>query len=633
MSLSDPKQESTASKRPYLARVWQAFANRANTAITLPFQPVALDTITTRFLMVFIFLLSVPLISVIVFTFFLLKAESTISAHERIRIIHDAFLSQLSQNEDYAKLLATQIHQSDCNNKLIAIEPKFQCLDVSPKPTIPEYRWLEGNLWFMTPTADKSRTLAYRIDQEFIQHFYRSIPSSMGDMAIIPSEQAINNNKNINAVAIYTDGLKKLHAFQWMNSYWIHQQMEDSASEINLGHFGNYWILQKSIFSANNLRLAHIVFWMPSLIESKFEEYYWGVYVISVISVVLAVILAMGAGRPITQPLLKLIRQMNTLHHGNLQSSKEQLVNVQGVHEINQLASAFNGLLQRLRLSYAMRDEFVATITHDLKVPMLAEKQTLNYLLKGTYGSITSDQQEVLNVLATTNDESLQLVNGLLEVYRYESGGVRLAMDDVDIQHLLRETINALKPLANEKRIQLVLETTLPSNEPVLVYSDPLELKRVLHNLVNNAITNTPNHGTITCKIETPKTLGRTLLHRISSFQRSTLRHPLILRNRILVSIQDSGIGFATEDLPKLFQQFSAVRGRNPMSTGLGLFNCHQVITAHNGFLWVETTEGEGSAVSFILPQTVEAYSDRRKQDRRQFISLSDEPMIQKDNS
>jgi signal transduction histidine kinase len=64
--------------------------------------------------------------------------------------------------------------------------------------------------------------------------------------------------------------------------------------------------------------------------------------------------------------------------------------------------------------------------------------------------------------------------------------------------------------------------------------------------------------------------------------------------------------------LTALFKQFTANKSRNPMSIGLGLYNCHQVLKAHHGVVWVESTEGEGSLVSFILPQNKAAAQDRR---------------------
>jgi signal transduction histidine kinase len=154
--------------------------------------------------------------------------------------------------------------------------------------------------------------------------------------------------------------------------------------------------------------------------------------------------------------------------------------------------------------------------------------------------------------------------------------------------------------------------------DEAIVFADRLEIKRVLHNLMSNAIINNPIHGSIQCRITNAKHYGSNTIYKVSSFQYTTLKHPLNLGDRLLVLIQDSGIGFSNDDLSSLFKQFAASKGRNPMSIGLGLYNCYQVLQAHNSILWVESTEGEGSLVSFALPTNQEATRDRRLfRDRR----------------
>jgi signal transduction histidine kinase len=321
-------------------------------------------------------------------------------------------------------------------------------------------------------------------------------------------------------------------------------------------------------------------------------------------------ILAMIVARSITQPLLKLIEQVDWLSRtGDL--SRE--VSIRGVHEIFQLSEAFNRMLKRLRQEHQMKDEFVATLTHDLKVPLLAEKQTLAYLNQKLYGPLSDPQQEVIHLMQSSNDSVLRLVNGILEVYRYDSGQINLVFDQIDAKALLDETIRELQPLYLEKMITLTVESKLHNPQQAIARIDRLEIKRVFTNLLSNAIANTPKHGQIRCLLADSDALNTSHLYRLTDLKRTSLDRPVKLSGRLLLSIQDSGIGFMTEDLPQLFRRFAANRGRNPMSIGLGLYNCYQVIQAHGGVLWVETTEGEGAAVCFVLPLTAEIAQERRK--------------------
>ncbi|MGE0201774.1 MAG: ATP-binding protein [Candidatus Melainabacteria bacterium] len=352
-----------------------------------------------------------------------------------------------------------------------------------------------------------------------------------------------------------------------------------------------------------------VVLFTISLIEPHFSDalrdrFYAGIYSITVASIIFSVILAMIAARPITQPLLKLVRQVNQLSHTTILEPATRLaIQEKSVYEINALSKAFNLMLERLKEEHSLREEFVATLTHDLKVPLLAEKQTLNYLSDETYGPLSDTQREILQTLQGSNNSCLKLVQGLLEVYRYNSGNVRLNPAPVSLQQLLNEACQELLPLAQEKSIKLIQEyPPLSANPGWIITADGFELKRTLQNLLSNALTNTPKHGKVTCKLSHQSIIGKETINHLTEFLDSSLSAPLTLNNQVIVSIKDSGIGFSGDDLDHLFEQFSARRGRNPMSIGLGLYNANQVVQAHQGKLWVETTEGEGSAVNFMLP-------------------------------
>ncbi|MEB3286848.1 MAG: HAMP domain-containing sensor histidine kinase [Vampirovibrionales bacterium] len=633
------------------------------------FKRVPLDTITTRFLMVFIFLLAVPLVSVIVFTFSTVQNEVKDSANRQIQLMQDAFRAHLDFKERTLMTLGQGLSKEDRISRLECAR-KFDkiwidCLSLETVPVKPGYQWMDGTLWFIAPARFQAQdfrgqqefpnAIGFPIDESFINRFYQRVPAAWGDIALVPETPATGEashfdpekiiptlkrkddrsvsstgDEEIKAEArvVYSQGLTGLAPDRWLKTSLLSKWMDNTTILLPLDKYGDFWLSQFHLYAYDGHKMASIVFLVPSTQQFKLQNYYVGLYILSVSAVVLAVILAMVAGRPITQPLLRLISQMQDIRHSNVRAGL-QVVDVHGVYEINQLAQAFNDLLFRLKQEHLMQDEFVATLTHDLKVPMLAEKQTLRYLLNDTYGPLAETQKEILRVIEDTNGESLTLVNGLLEVYRYGSGSASLNMDIFDICPLIRQSISALQSLANEKGITLEVQSSLfsegltlmeGSETVVPVYGDALELKRVLQNLVSNAITNTPRYGKIVCRIETAETLKTIVLHKISAFQRTTLRYPILMKGRVLISVQDSGIGFDAEDLPRLFQQFSASRGRNPMSMGLGLFNCHQVVEAHNGSIWVETTEGEGAAVSFVLPQSKEAFSDRRRRDRRRVL-------------
>lgn len=316
--------------------------------------------------------------------------------------------------------------------------------------------------------------------------------------------------------------------------------------------------------------------------------------IIAVISLLVAIALAALFARTITTPILKLVSAAKFIAAGDL----NQRVKIKGNDETAQLSNTFNQMADNLQKQEQLRDNFVATLTHDLKVPMLAENQTINYLLKAAYGPVTEEQKEVLDLIKSTNNSSLEMVSTLLEVYRYDTGNVQLMKSGFNIVQLLRESIEQINSLAIDKKITISLET---DRNEVNVNADEREIKRVLHNLISNAINNGIQRGHIICKIDSVEG-KKTYIPKTDPDSYSTLNKHIDVSNSVLISIKDDGIGISREDIPQLFKRFSLNKGRKPAGTGLGLYYSYQVITQHEGFIWAESKEGHGSTFTFKLP-------------------------------
>jgi len=558
---------------------------------------VVVDTITTRFLILFLFLLSIPLMAIIFFSGSMMTAQINLDASQQMALTRHLYVEGVSRIMEANGL---------------------------PSDLRATYRLNEKNrLEIDTDNSQRQQGKAIRnkkqrtkktllIDDDFLNQLYQRFP-------ILSTEVWILNVPESSApfkVLAHTNekGNERIPIHSLLEK--IKERLpQESSITINL--LGNsFQIEERYLFNYKHQRIAKLLLILPLHKQNKIlDDYYFGIYLIAASSLIFSAILAMLAGRTITQPLLKLIRQVDTTSRENFLKNQNDF-KINGVEEIRQLAESFNRLVSRLKQEQILRDEFVATLTHDLKVPMLAEKQTLAYFQKGTYGNINDEQTEVINILRSSNLSCLSLVNGLLEVYRYDSGTVRLIPEFFNILDILNSVISELSTLAQEKSITLIKE--IDPAENYTVFADKMEIKRVLQNLLSNAITNTSKYGEIICRLSPAFSNGRQLIVKVSDFQYSTLPQPLKTYQRILVSVEDTGIGFTQEMLPKLFKQFGANKGRNPMSIGLGLYNCHQVIEAHNSTLWVESTEGEGSSVNFLLPINDVTFHDRRvRYDRR----------------
>jgi signal transduction histidine kinase len=342
----------------------------------------------------------------------------------------------------------------------------------------------------------------------------------------------------------------------------------------------------------------------------SFDNYRWQLYWASVIGVLLSVILAMVFSRNITQPILKLIEQLEAFTQKRDRSSVEVR---SGVYEIQTLATAFNRLFSKLKEEEQRRNEFVATLTHDLKVPIIAEKQSLMFLSQGTYGPLSTTQMTVVDALRSANQTVLTLVNSMLDVSRYESQNVQLTIRKQDMAALLDVTVKELSGLLEEKRLDVQFEFNIPEPNGASCYGDAIELKRLLQNLLGNAIVNTPDGGQIKLVLANQDGYAVDFLQRVSTYTDSSLADPVAFQGYLLFSIENTGSGFLKQDLPHLFQRFAFNQGRNPMGTGLGLYNCYQIVQAHRGKIWVESSEGEGAAVNVLLPLQESVFGERRQ--------------------
>ncbi len=166
----------------------------------------------------------------------------------------------------------------------------------------------------------------------------------------------------------------------------------------------------------------------------------------------------------------------------------------------------------------------------------------------------------------------LELVNDLLEVYRYEAKQQKLIMEPFQLADLVHTVLLSLQSLAINKEQEL--KTAIVEPLP-LTYGDKHVLRRVLTNLVANAIHYTPVGGQIFVEA-------------------------LEEERSMIIAIQDNGRGIPAEDLSKLFQRFAQGTSRHRTTgTGLGLYLSRQIIEAHGGRIWAESKVNQGSTFFF----------------------------------
>lgn len=224
----------------------------------------------------------------------------------------------------------------------------------------------------------------------------------------------------------------------------------------------------------------------------------------------------------------------------------------------------------------SLKEDFVATLTHDLKVPIIAEANMLDFFIKGKFGELSERQLETLNTMQISNKELLELVQTVLDTYKVKEGEIELILEKVSVDRLMTELSEEMTPIANKNENKIVLN--LKSDFDIRV--DYLQIKRVLKNLVNNAII----YGKPKTNIE------------ITAKQKG---------NYAYIYVKDYGRGIAKEDIDKVFNKYySAHKKFRKIGTGLGLYLSQKLVQAHGGELTVTSKLGEWSEFVVKIPHT-----------------------------
>ncbi len=222
----------------------------------------------------------------------------------------------------------------------------------------------------------------------------------------------------------------------------------------------------------------------------------------------------------------------------------------------------------------SLKDDFVATLTHDLKVPIIAETNMLELFLNESFGHVSEKQRTALKNMQASNKELLDLVQIVLETYKVRDGKIRLYKDNIMLKGFIEEIVEEMKPIADKTKNNLEFMTP----RDIRVYADRIQLKRVVKNLIQNAISYGEPNSPVEIKIgEIPR--------------------------YIVITVKDYGAGISKSDINKIFNKYySAAKKFRKIGTGLGLYLALQVIKSHEGELVVESEEGKYTEFMIKLP-------------------------------
>jgi signal transduction histidine kinase len=301
--------------------------------------------------------------------------------------------------------------------------------------------------------------------------------------------------------------------------------------------------------------------------------------VLAICSIVI-LLLAAGSGyllmeRPL-RPLVALTEKAANI--GRKQLGERLPVPATG-DELEQLTDSLNGMIGRLEEALDHNRRFSADASHELRTPLTIMRGELEEMLQ-----IEELPPEAVENLISVLDEigrMSRIVNSLMTITRLDAGGERMALQPVDLPGLVKTTMDHMRLLAVEKGLTLECNC----DDGVHIYADPLRIKQVIVNLVDNAI-----------KYSQPSQVEQRGHVDISVNASGSLA---------VLKVRDDGIGISRDALPRVFDRFfraDTSRSREGGGAGLGLAIVKAIITAHDGTVSIVSMLGHGSTVTVELP-------------------------------
>jgi signal transduction histidine kinase len=415
--------------------------------------------------------------------------------------------------------------------------------------------------------------------------------------------QSIRGNTAIELVTFDRDRITASTLLFDRNQVWQFPKADEPPTKLNIGS-AEYLIKTVELPSFDQATLKIAVLKSTQEIEQSGRQLWLVVGGFGLLGSILIVAVTIG-GFQITQSLSRRIKRLTKAAEELATGNLAIRIAVDDQDEVGILAEGFNSMAEQLtsrdqQLSQQLqkiestneeltranrlKDEFLATMSHELRTPLNAVLGMTEILQEEMVGEINTEQRDALKTIESSGNHLLSLINDILDLSMIESGHLKLSCTSTAIAQLCQSSIAFIQPQASQKQIQISVE--IAPNLPNLML-DERRILQVLINLLNNAVKFTPESGNVSFAVTHEPTFKNT--------NQSSVR----------ITVTDTGIGIATENLDKLFQRFvqiDSALNRKYEGTGLGLALVKRIVELHGGTVEVSSEFGKGSQFTVDLP-------------------------------
>ena len=295
-------------------------------------------------------------------------------------------------------------------------------------------------------------------------------------------------------------------------------------------------------------------------------------FLAAAIAVAISVMIGLFVSRMLTNPIRRITGTAKQIRDGDLSAR----TNMRGDDEIDQLGETFDEMATSLEKDLKHERRLTSDVTHELRTPLMAMLATVEAMQDGVYPT----DNEHLETVASETRRLARLVQQMLDLSRMENHTAPMNIEAVDMVELVRGIVNAQEPLFHERDLRLRFADETQGEMP-FIKVDPDMITQCVINLMSNAMRYTPEGGWVIV------TVG-------------------LDRKHLTISVSDTGIGIAKEDLSRIFGRFwraDASRAREAGGLGVGLAVTKQIVERHHGFISVESELEKGTTFTIHLPR------------------------------
>lgn len=275
------------------------------------------------------------------------------------------------------------------------------------------------------------------------------------------------------------------------------------------------------------------------------------------------------------------IRKISTILPEELIHEDEQSLNFQELGaRVSEMSQKNATEIDTMKEMETYRKEYIGNVSHEMKTPLFSIQGYVETLMDGGVENIAI-RDKYLERIDKSVERLLNIVKDLDMINQFESGEITLNISKFDLNNLIREIIDLLDLEAQKKNSKVVLQSSSPQ---IFVNADKQKISQVLINLISNAI-HYANRELAKITVKTS-----------------------VIKNKILVEVEDNGMGIKPEALPRIFERFYRVessRNRNDGGSGLGLAIVKHIMEAHKENISVESVYLEGTKFSFMLEKSL----------------------------